>query len=86
VIDAWSTVVDVVVTRLETADAWLLRDRLGRDLGLIGYVAQGFVVRPLPAAALSAVALRSFATLDDAMAEIATHAKGVCELSAEPSL
>jgi hypothetical protein len=79
-------VVDVLVKRSVDADAWILSDRLGRDLGLITRVRQGFVVRPVPDTALSAVALRPFASLDDAMAEIATHAKGVCELSAEPSL
>jgi hypothetical protein len=78
--------VDVLVKRSVDADAWVLSDRLGRDLGLITCVRQGFVVRPVPDTALSAVALRPFASLDDAMAEIATHAKGVCELSAEPSL
>lgn len=78
--------VDVLVKRSVDADAWILSDRLGRDLGLITRVRQGFVVRSVPDTALSAVALRPFASLDDAMAEIATHAKGVCELSAEPSL
>ena len=77
---------DVLVKRSVDADAWVLSDRLGRDLGLITRVRQGFVVRPVPDTALSAVALRPFASLDDAMAEIAAHAKGVCELSAEPSL
>jgi hypothetical protein len=77
---------DVLVKRAEAAKAWHLVDRLGRDLGLISWSAQGFVIRPVPETTLSAVALRPFATLDDAMVEIATHAKGVCELSAEPSL
>jgi hypothetical protein len=64
----------------------MVRDRLGRDLGLITWNSQGSVIRPVPATALSAVALRHFPTLDDLMAEIATHAKGLCELAAEPSL
>jgi hypothetical protein len=78
--------VDVLVVRSEGAEAWTVRDRLGRDLGLITWSLQGFVIRPVPATALSAVALRHFPTLDDLMAEIATHAKGLCELAAEPSL
>ena len=77
---------DVLVKRLPGAQTWHLRDRLGRELGRITRVAQGFVIRPVPETTLSAVALRPFATLDDAMAEIATQAKGVCQLSAEPSL
>ena len=67
---------DVLVKRLRGAKAWQLRDRLGRELGLIALVPQGFVIRPMPETTLAAVALRHFATLDDAMAEIATHAKG----------
>ena len=77
---------DVLVSRGQGAKVWQLRDRLGRDLGLISWLPQGYFIRPVPGTTLSAVALRPFATLDDAMAEIATHAKGVCELSAEPSL
>ncbi len=77
---------DVLVQRSAEADTWLLRDRLGRDLGLIAWSAQGFIIRPVPDTTLSTVALRAFATLDDVMVEIATQAKGACELAAEPSL
>ena len=77
---------DVLVNQGEGAKVWHLRDRLGRDLGLISWLPQGYVIRPVPGTTLSAVALRPFATLDDAMAEIATRAKGVCELVAEPLL
>ena len=77
---------DVLVNQAQGAKVWQLRDRLGRDLGLISSLPRGYVIRPVPGTTLSAVALRPFPTLDDAMAEIATHAKGVCELSAEPSL
>lgn len=70
---------DVVVIPSERTRVWRLRDRLGRELGEIGCGSQDrFLIYPSPDSGLASVALRPFASLDEAMTEIACHMKGAC--------
>jgi hypothetical protein len=76
-------VVDVVVTPATAApDTWILSDRLRRQLGELRQSSSGgFVISPEPESALAGMGLASYASLDDAMSAIATHMKGLCQLS-----
>jgi hypothetical protein len=70
-----------------SAKVWILKDRLGRILGQISYVAENrFVISASetgPDAPLSKMeAIQP--SLEAAMDEVAKRLKGVCQLSSEP--
>ena len=70
---------DVVVSEAEM-DVWALTDLLGRPMGSITKASERrFVIEPAGGAVeTSAGMARSHASLDDALAEIETHTRGVC--------
>ena len=76
---------DVVVTPSTRKGTWDLRDRLGRNLGMItqGSGGKRFVIEPEADCVLAEVSLGPYAELADAMDAIGRLTNGECELSPE---
>ncbi len=78
--------VDVVVTPSNSREGiWDLRDRLGRNLGMITQASGGkdFAIHPEPDCVLTEVRLGPYPALADAMDAIARLTNSECELSPE---
>ena len=74
---------DITVTPGE-GGVWHLTDLLGRSMGHIRKVTDGkFILTPAGQAldTMSEMKLGPFYTLDEALAQIETHTRGVCRLT-----
>ena len=72
---------DVLVTTMPEGNSWGLTDLLGRDMGRITETRPGaFMIQPAGNAmeTLAAIVSPSYASLDDALAAIEEHTRGVC--------
>lgn len=70
-----------MVTAVDERDEWRLTDLLGRSMGLIKETEAGrFLVEPAGNAqtTMTGMACGPFNSLDDALAAIETHTRGVC--------
>jgi hypothetical protein len=77
---------DVIVRASDDEKSWTLSDLLGRTMGVIVEEApQVFVVRPAGNAADTMRDMRTgpFPSLDQALAAIETHTRGVCRRGAD---
>lgn len=73
---------DIVVTPSPDGTVYRLTDRLGRLVGeIVKDPRLGFRIRPESGGVLDGLGRRMVSTLDDAMAVIAMHTKGTCQLS-----
>jgi hypothetical protein len=73
--------VDVTVTATPDKTAWTLTDLLGRDMGSVREAGPGiFKIQPEGHAieTMAALVSKSYASLDDALAAIEEHTRGVC--------
>jgi hypothetical protein len=74
--------VDIVVTPSSDPKVYELRDRLGRAAGEIQrFTHLGYYIMPEAQGALQGLPRAMFPTLRDAMAAIARHARGACQLA-----
>jgi hypothetical protein len=74
--------VDIVVTPSSNPKVYELRDRLGRVAGEIQrFTHIGYYVMPEARGALDGLPRAMFPTLNDAMAAIARHTRGACQLA-----
>jgi len=72
---------DVIVNKIPDSNNWALADLLGRDVGRISEIREGvFIIQPAGNAVrtLKAIASRSYASVDDALAAIEEHTRGQC--------
>jgi hypothetical protein len=72
--------VDVIVTQMPD-NSWGLTDLLGRDMGRVTEISAGaFMIQPAGNAieTLAAITAPTYASLDDALAAIEEHTRGVC--------
>lgn len=72
---------DVLVTALPDGNSWELTDLLGRDMGTVTETRPGvFMIHPAGNAVetMSVIMLRSYTSLDAALAAIEGHTRGVC--------
>lgn len=73
---------DVMVTKVREREEWLLTDLLGRSMGVIKTAAAGgdLFVEPSGNARTTMTGMRCgpFCSLDEALAAIETHTRGVC--------
>ena len=73
---------DILVTPSSDQATYKLTDRLGRAAGEIQrFSPLGYYVRPEAGSTLDGLPRGMFATLDDATAAIARHAKGACQIA-----
>jgi len=73
--------VDITVTATADEKAWTLTDLLGRDMGCVREVgASIFKIQPEGHAVetMAALVSKSYASLDEALAAIEEHTRGVC--------
>jgi hypothetical protein len=73
--------VDVNVTEIPDENSWRLADLLGRDMGRVTLTKPGtFMIHPAGNATqtFAAIASKSYASLDIALAAIEVHTRGVC--------
>lgn len=78
---------DVMVKPAADPNEWLLTDLLGRSMGVVRRSDGGtFLVEPGGNAKLTMTGMRCgpFHSLDDALAAIETHTRGVCRREAAP--
>jgi hypothetical protein len=78
--------VDVTVTATPDNTAWTLTDLLGRDMGCVREVGAGiFKIQPEGRAVetMAALVSKSYASLDEALAAIEEHTRGVCRRAPE---
>ena len=78
---------DVMVKPIPGRQEWLLTDLLGRSMGVIRTTDGGKVhVEPDGKATATMTGMRCgpFASLDEALAMIETHTRGVCRREPEP--
>ena len=71
---------DVIVTQMPD-NSWGLTDLLGRDMGRVTEISAGaFMIQPAGNAieTLAAIISPKYASLDDALAAIEQHTRGVC--------
>ena len=71
---------DVIVTQMPD-NSWGLTDLLGRGMGRVSEISAGaFMIQPAGNAikTLAAITSPKYASLDDALAAIETHTRGVC--------
>jgi hypothetical protein len=72
---------DVTVTPGANGETWALTDLLGRDMGCVAETAPGvFVIQPagLAMGTLAAIISTKYDSLDQALAAIEKHTRGVC--------
>ena len=72
---------DVLVTTTPEGNSWGLTDLLGREMGRIAEIRPGaFMIQPAGNAmeTLAEIVSPSYASLDDALAAIEVHTRGVC--------
>jgi hypothetical protein len=71
---------DLLVTKAEKGQSWLLRDLLGRMSGKVVQEAERFTIVPAgPAlATMRTMRLHGYSSLDEALMAIETHTRGVC--------
>lgn len=72
---------DILVTSVQQGSEWLLTDLLGRAMGVIVKTEGGaFQITPDGNAKATMTGMRNgpFSSLDDALATIETHTRGVC--------
>ena len=72
---------DVIVTQMPDNNSWALADLLGRDMGRVTEISAGaFMIQPAGNAieTLAAITSPTYASLDDALAAIEEHTRGVC--------
>ena len=71
---------DVIVTPIGNSKAWNLTDLLGRPMGRIAETSAFFTIHPGGHALETMVGIQHgpFASLDDALAAIEKHTRGVC--------
>ena len=72
---------DVTVTTMPDGKGWALTDLLGRDMGRIAETQPGvFMIQPAGNAieTMAAIVSPSYRSLDDALAAIEEHTRGVC--------
>jgi hypothetical protein len=72
---------DVIVTPAdEHGEEWNLTDLLGRSMGRVEKVAQGFLVQAAGNATETMAKMHRgpYRSLDDALAAIETHTRGTC--------
>lgn len=70
-----------MVTSVDERDEWRLTDLLGRPMGVIKEAEAGkFLIEPggKAQATMTGMGCGPFGTLDDALAAIETHTRGVC--------
>jgi hypothetical protein len=69
-----------MITRSEGAAVWTLTDLLGRSMGMITKVEEGFLNAPAGEAfnTMRLITRGPHASLDAALAEIETRTRGVC--------
>ena len=72
---------DVNVNAMSDGKSWSLTDLLGRDMGRVAQTQPGvFRIQPegKAIATFAAIVSRSYRSLDDALAAIEEHTRGVC--------
>lgn len=69
-----------VTVKATSIDAWSLTDLLGRDMGCVKKAGAVFKIQPAGHAVetMADLALRSYPSLDLALAAIEEHTRGVC--------
>lgn len=73
---------DIVITLSSDPKVYHLRDRLGRTAGEIQrFTHLGYYIMPEVGGALDGLPRGMFRTLEDAIAAIARHTKGACQLT-----
>jgi hypothetical protein len=76
---------DLIVARMAEADGWSLTDLLGRSMGsVIGEAGRALMIQPAGHAieTMRGIRLGPYASLDEALAEIERHTRGVCRRDA----
>jgi hypothetical protein len=74
-------ILDVIVTPTRDRKAWNLADLLGRSMGRVAKTpAADFIIQPDGQAleTMAGIERGPYASLDDALAEIEKHTRGVC--------
>jgi hypothetical protein len=78
---------DLIVAQADDGDAWLLTDLLGRPMGQVKFGEQTFTIEPAGQALVPMKGLRAgpYASLDEALAAIERHTRGVCRRAIDQS-
>ena len=76
---------DVMVNPVTGRNEWRLTDLLGRSMGVIRADGGAFAIEPKGKAreTMKGMSCGPFASLDEALAAIETHTRGVCRRGAE---
>jgi hypothetical protein len=77
---------DLIVARADDGGDWMLADLLGRTMGVITETEAGaFTIQPAGPAVETMTGLRTgpYASLDEALAAIERHTRGLCRRKAD---